>query len=280
MEPTCYRCHLRTLEKLIAKFSPPDENAADLNTVVHKLLHENQNTSNPVIAARLHRISREKLRCADLYREEKKMANELLLQQESHWENIIQSSHDPFSTAARLAVIGNIIDYGAHSVSDDLKQQIESLFHQRLTINETKTLQERLNCARKVLYLGDNAGEIVFDKLFIKTINHSNLIYSVRGAPVINDITLEDTRVTGLDGYCEVISNGDDAPSTLLDCCSEEFLDIYKNADLIISKGQGNFEGLMNEKHPNTFFLLIAKCNPIASLLGISKGGMVVTQLP
>jgi uncharacterized protein with ATP-grasp and redox domains len=100
----------------------------------------------------------------------------------------------------------------------------------------------------------------------------------VRGNPVINDATLEDAAQVGLDNVCRVISNGFDAPSTLLEFCSDEFAEAYNNADLVISKGQGNFEGLMESRHPNEFFLLIAKCWPIANLLGVGKNDMVVLK--
>jgi hypothetical protein len=128
------------------------------------------------------------------------------------------------------------------------------------------------------LYLGDNCGEIVFDKLFIETMDHPNVTFAVRGNPVINDATLEDAAQVGLDNVCRVISNGFDAPSTLLEFCSDEFAEAYNNADLVISKGQGNFEGLMESRHPNEFFLLIAKCWPIANLLGVGKNDMVVLK--
>jgi uncharacterized protein with ATP-grasp and redox domains len=108
---------------------------------------------------------------------------------------------------------------------------------------------------------------------------HSNITYVVRGKPVINDVTFEDAKQTGINKICKVISNGFDAPSTLMEFCSDEFIHEFDKADLIISKGQGNFEGLLNSKHNNMFFLLMAKCIPMAELLGINEGEMVVTKL-
>jgi hypothetical protein len=143
----------------------------------------------------------------------------------------------------------------------------------------TAELKNEISKAKSVLYLGDNCGEIVFDKLFIETMKHQNITFVVRGAPVINDVTLEDANQVGMDNICRVISNGFDAPSTLIELCSDEFAAEYNNADLIISKGQGNFEGLMESTHPNIFFLLIAKCDPIAKLLGVNKNDMVVSKL-
>lgn len=101
----------------------------------------------------------------------------------------------------------------------------------------------------------------------------------VREKPVINDVTLDDAQQVGMDGICTVITNGYDAPSTLLEYCSESFKEAYDEADLIISKGQGNFEGLLERKQPNLYFMLIAKCQPMSEKLGVSNGDMVVTNL-
>jgi len=126
------------------------------------------------------------------------------------------------------------------------------------------------------LYLGDNAGEIVFDKIFIETIMHNNLTYVVRGASILNDATLEDAKNTGMDLAADVFSNGYGAPSTILRKCSREFQKVFQEADLIISKGQGNLEGLITHHDPRIFFLLMVKCDVIADLLQVQKGDFVV----
>ena len=278
MRPDCYFCHIQTVKNLIDKFQPAEEMASEVIWAIHMLLSENQNLDNPHLSCKLHRIIRELLQNNELYAEEKNRANILLLRQEEYWRNIIATSDNPFHTAARMAVIGNIIDYGAHSLQGDLRQQIEDLASQNLTIDDSEQLEQALEQAESILYLGDNAGEIVFDKLFIETISHPRLTYAVRGNAVINDVTYNDAQQVNMESICHVITNGYDAPSTLLDHCSDEFLHYYKEADLIISKGQGNFEGLMKRNHRNTFFLLIAKCRPMGDLLGVKKGQMVITR--
>lgn len=109
-------------------------------------------------------------------------------------------------------------------------------------------------------------------------INRPNLTYATRGQAVINDVTLEDAHFVGLNKVCKITDNGNDAPSTLLDRCSNTFIQEYQSSDLIISKGQGNFEGLMHQKHPNTFFMLIAKCQPIAELLKVPVKELLITK--
>ena len=213
-----------------------------------------------------------------MYQKEKSHANELLLNQYSYWKKVVHESNNPFYTAAKLSVVGNIIDYGAHSTKSDLSVQIHDCFQKELKINQTKDLQDKVRNAGNILFLGDNAGEIVFDKLFIEIMNHPNVIYAVRGKPVINDVTIKDAEQVGMDSLCKIISNGFDAPSTLLAFSSNEFVSAFNDADLIISKGQGNFEGLMDGKHPNIFFMLMAKCVPMAELLHVNKGDMVVME--
>ena len=280
MRRECYFCHIRAIEKLIDKFKLGGRFAENLIFSVHKLIESNWELSNPKLATEIHRMARLHLGNPNLYAEEKSRANDTLLKQYSYWETIVKLSKRPFPTAAKLSVIGNIIDYGAQSVKDNLSEQIESFYQKKLKIDMTAELYNEISKAKNVLYLGDNCGEIVFDKLFIETMRHPNITFVVRGKPVINDATLEDAKQVGLDNICSVISNGFDAPSTLIEFCSDEFVEVYNNADLIISKGQGNFEGLMENTPPNpkTFFLLIAKCNPIAHLIGVEKDDMVILQ--
>lgn len=139
-------------------------------------------------------------------------------------------------------------------------------------------LKEALSTAKTVLYLGDNAGEIVLDKLFIETLMHPNLYFAVRGAPVINDATLDDAQYVGIDAVADVISNGYDAPSTIVDRCSPQFQELFNKADVIISKGQGNLEGLLEKTDKQVYFLLMVKCDVIAEALGVKKGDFVVRK--
>lgn len=279
MRHECYFCHIRIIEKLIDKFKPDESVAEKIIFSVHRLIESNWEMSNPELATEIHRIARLHLSNSDLYAVEKLKANDILLKKYAYWVTIVNQSEDPLFTAAKLSVIGNIIDYGAQSVNDNISDQIESFYPKDLKIDRTTTLKNEISKAESVLYLGDNCGEIVFDKLFITTMKHPNITYVVRGAPVINDVTLEDAKQVGMDKICRVISNGYDAPSTLIDSCSDEFVEAYNRADLIISKGQGNFEGLVESAHPNIFFLLIAKCNSIAKLLGVRKSDMLITKL-
>ncbi|MBN1927030.1 MAG: DUF89 family protein [Prolixibacteraceae bacterium] len=277
MEEECFNCHIKTVEKLIEKFSTPNKKASVLIAEAKSFLEKNQGMSNPFLATHVQRIARRHLNMDDLYLKEKQLTNLILLKTYDYWKDLIYKNTSPVQAAAKLAVIGNIIDYGAHSVPGELEPFIEEKLHQPFHIDDSEHLESDIKQAKNVLYLGDNAGEIVFDKLFIETLQHPGITFVVRGRPVLNDITLEDAKQVGIDKLCKVIANGYDAPSTLVPYCSFEFKQAWNLSDLVISKGQGNFEGLMDEKK-NIYFLLMAKCNPIADLTGTKKGAMIIKR--
>ncbi|MFP4058933.1 MAG: damage-control phosphatase ARMT1 family protein [Bacteroidales bacterium] len=278
MKHECFECHTRTIEKLIEKFNPPNGVARELQLSAYRLLIENQGLTNPHLSTLLHRLAKKQLQEEDLFFHEKSMANRALMEQYSNWKKKVDESDDSFLMATRLAVAGNIIDYGAHSAKANVPCQVSSLLEKPFVIDERDALRQEIKQAGSILYLGDNAGEIVFDKLLIETINHPNVTFVVRGFPVINDATRFDAEQTGLDKICRIIDNGHDAPSTLMEHASSQLREAFENADLIISKGQGNFEGLMHSGKENIFFMLMAKCEPIAELLKVKKGDLVVAS--
>ncbi len=278
MKNICYDCHLKTVNNLIKKFEPSSHIVSELNLEIKHLLKSKTGSSNPEIATYIHRLIKEKLRVGDLYHTEKIHANSVLLSSYDNWKSYIHNCENPFYEAVKLAIAGNIVDYAAHSVPEDIELKIHDLIKQPLALDYVANLQADVMKAKSILYLGDNAGEIVFDKLLLETMGHSNVTYVVRGKAIINDVTFEDAGQTSIDQLCNVISNGYDAPSTILEYCSKEFLDAFDNADLIIAKGQGNFEGLMDVKKSNIYFLLTVKCSPIAEILGLHIGDLVVKR--
>lgn len=278
MRHECYFCVSKTLEKLINKFQPDSEIADLFIKRVNEQIAENYRSGNVLLSTKIHRLAKYYLEKEDLYNEEKRFANSLLLNNYEYWSNRMKTSPDPVLVAAQMAAAANIIDYGANSVPEDIEGQLKLSLESGFAKDESALLFRRLKSAEKVLYLGDNAGEIVFDKLFIETLNHKGLTFVVRGKPVINDVVMEDAIETGMNSVCNVISNGFDAPSTLPEYCSEEFRKEMRSADVVISKGQGNFEGLMDSGLDKIFYLLIVKCKPVAEILGVNVGDMVLTR--
>jgi uncharacterized protein with ATP-grasp and redox domains len=272
----CFFCFTRAFEKLLQKESISNEAKSRFTQEMTELYLKNTSgISAPLFSRDLHKILKKYTGNPDPYKEEKKKSNDQALSMFPELERIISQSDDPFNTSLRLAIAGNIIDF-AISDNYDLKSAIENALKSELAIDHSEQLRQALQKARSVLYLGDNAGEIVLDKLFIKTINHPRLTFVVRGAPIINDATIEDAEYTGLNDVANVISNGFDAASTIPEKSDSLFQKYYREADLIISKGQGNLEGLITLNDLRIFYLLMVKCDVMAEFLNVRKGDVVV----
>jgi uncharacterized protein with ATP-grasp and redox domains len=187
-------------------------------------------------------------------------------------KEILDNSEDRLLTAIRLAVAGNIIDF-AFGKEFDLKKDIERILKQEFAIFHYNEFKEYLDSVSSILYIGDNAGESVFDRLLIEELD-KQVTYVVRGIPIINDVTMEDAVASGLDKVAELISSGTTAPGTVLRLCNDRFLERFEKAEMIISKGQGNYEALSSVNKP-VFFLLKAKCKVISRHLGVNQNDIV-----
>lgn len=271
----CFYCFANTFGKLIENNNLKKNQKTEFTQFFSTLSSDKKEYSSPEMAAELHRKLKDLSNIQDIYKNEKELSNQKALEISEKWKNKIKLSENPFELVLKLSIAGNIMDYGCNN-EFDIEKNIDYVLKSEFTINHSHLLKEQISKAKQILYLGDNAGEIVFDKMFIEQINHKNLYYAVRGFPVINDVTITDAQQIGLDKISKLISNGDDSPSTILDRCSKEFLEIWKNSDLIISKGQGNLEGLMENTEKNIFFLLMVKCNVIAEHLKVKKNDFVV----
>ncbi len=210
---------------------------------------------------------------ADPFKRVKQEATEKALALYPRLKRNILDSKRPLGQAIRIATLGNVIDFGVSS-SYDLDTEIHEMLGQSFGRWDEETFTEAVDRADWILYLGDNAGETVFDRLLIETLARPTT-YVVREAPIINDATREDALRAGLEGVADIISSGCSAPGTVMDQCSPEFLDLFKKAPVIISKGQGNYETLSDIDAP-IFFLLKAKCDVVARHLGVKRGDLVL----
>jgi hypothetical protein len=271
----CVKCFLKTYQQLFKKFDVENAEQELFLSIFQKVINERQYDSHPEIQRELNHAFCDIIKVNDPFAEEKVQSNRMALKLYEQWKPKVLVADNPFDLVLRLSIAGNIMDYGANN-SFNVHETIEKVLKTSFAIDHSELLKNKLSKAKRVLYLGDNAGEIVFDKLFIETIMHHEVFYAVKGAPVLNDVTTTDANEVGIDIVAHVISNGYDVPSTILNKCSNDFLEIYHSADLIISKGQGNFEGLMNENDSRIFFLLMVKCDVIAEMLNVEKGSFVV----
>ena len=188
-------------------------------------------------------------------------------------KEIIDKSDNKLLTAIRFAIAGNVIDFGVGK-EFNIVENIKEVLMQEFGIFDFYEFVKHLEKANTILYIGDNAGESVFDKILIEELNKP-VIYVVRDIPVINDVTYEDAVASGIDDVAEIISSGSSAPAVIPEFCNENFMEKFNTADMVISKGQGNYEGLSNVDR-SVFFLLKAKCYVIANDLNVKEGDIIL----
>ncbi len=230
--------------------------------------------SPPKVAKILYAMIREASNNPDPYKQIKWEHTELALTYLSELKKIINSAEDKFNAAIRVAGAGNIIDLGA--LTDfDLDVEIGQIMYKKIKKWNIEILREKLRNNSKLLIIGDNAGETVFDRVLIEFLSEKfpkiEITYSVRGSPVINDATREDAIHAGIDKLATIIDTGSDAPGVILDDVSISFLDSFNSADIVLSKGQGNYESLSNAQR-DIFFLLRIKCPVVALNSDIPQG--------
>lgn len=238
-------------------------------------LHE----TPPIMAQKIYRLIRQVTKTDDPYQKIKYRFNILALALYPKLKRQVAESRKPLETAVRLALAGNVIDFGPKSSlkTSELNKTIDEALNAELDMTSLEDFNNETTTAKTILYLGDNAGETVFDRLLIEQLGPERITYAVKARPVINDATVEDAQAAGLTDLVRVIDNGDDAPGTILESCSEEFRHHFNEADLIIAKGQGNYETL-SDVDKNIFFLLKAKCQLIANHLGCEIGTVVLRR--
>jgi len=273
----CIPCAIGSLINLFNKgLIPSKKQDTAIRSVLKYLSDVDFNQTPPALGQEMHSIIRHVLDDQDPYKKLKIEFNSLLLDYYPKLKEKVENAPDPFDFALRLAIAGNVIDFGPNNsfnINDTLKKS------EKVTIatEQIQELREAISAAETLLYLGDNAGEIVLDRLFLETIKHPNVFFAVRGGPIINDITKEDAEQIGINNIAKIISNGDNAPGTILENVSPNFLGIFNKADLIIAKGQGNYESLSG-LDKNIYFLLMVKCDHMANHLGVNKGDFLVRK--
>jgi damage-control phosphatase, subfamily I len=275
----CLPCFVRqTLDAARMSSDDPTVHEQILRDVLRWMSDLNLSMSPPAFAERIHRRLRELTGVNDPYAAEKKLHNEMAKRALPALRRDLEISDDALLTAVNFSIAGNIIDLGAKTglKESDLVEAIEHAAQNALH-GDTDAFCSAVRSAGKILYLCDNAGEIVFDALLIEQLGPERVTAAVRGKPIINDALMEDARTAGLDRLVRVVENGSGVPGTLLSDCSEEFRVLFEQADLIVSKGQGNFETLSASDRP-VFFLFKVKCPVVAETAGVPLGTHVLRR--
>jgi uncharacterized protein with ATP-grasp and redox domains len=217
---------------------------------------------------------------SDPYRDLKRAQNALALELEPELRDMVAQSDDPLAAALHLAAAGNVIDLGTTHADDiDIRATVEQVMRERFAVDHTDALKKALNGCEDLLYLLDNAGEIVFDKLLIEQLVQRTAVTAVvKRGPIINDVLLEDAEQVGLTHVCPVIDNGGAFVGSPLDLVPPRFLDRMRRADIIIGKGQGNYE-TVDDFPGNVFLILRAKCEVIAQHMGVRFGQVALISV-
>jgi hypothetical protein len=272
----CIPCLLRQSLK-VARMATTDEKVHEA-ILREVLLHASQLdlARSPMLGQWIYRQVRRHTGITDPYLAVKQESNRLALALYPSWKQRVLTSKAPLTDAVRLAIAANIIDFGINGdlKTEDIPSALEKSFASPLE-GDAEGFLNAVAKAKDILYLADNAGELVFDRLFVELLARKNITVAVKGGPAINDALRVDAEVAGLFGLVEVIDNGTDGAGTLLETCSAEFQRRFENADLIVAKGQANYETL-DDCPREIFFLLKIKCPLVGRHIGREVGSLVI----
>ncbi|KAA0000177.1 MAG: DUF89 family protein [Thermoplasmata archaeon] len=277
----CIPCFLK--QSLEAARMTTDDQAIHAQ-VVKEVMKYLQNISfenpPPEISREVHEHIRRITKCKDPYKKVKEQSNAMAEKLYPRLKELVKNADDSLLMAIKLAIIGNVIDFGAanrFNVNDMIDKTIETDF----IADAYPQFKEVLDKSKTILYLADNAGEIFFDKVLLEELvsRKKQITYVVRANPIINDATVHDAKMAGIDKIAEVIAGdaGQDisAPGILLKFASKEFLECFRSADMVIAKGQGNYEALSDSER-EVFFLLVVKCPLVARDINAEVGKLVL----
>ena len=279
----CIHCLARQAVEIAEEAT---NSAAMQEEIIKKSLQElgnlDFNETAPEIGFRMHQHAKTITGIYDPYKRLKEQYNEIA---QEIYERIVEEkwlerAEDSFDMACRLAIAGNIIDFsvGLQLERSDVVKSVEDSIKHDIFGTGTSALRKAVEKADNIMYIADNAGEIIFDKFLLMNLPTNKVTYAVKGGPIVNDATMHDAISTGVADIVRVIDNGHSAQGTILKDCSGSFISEFNKADLIISKGQANFETLSDVKDRTIFYLLRAKCSSVASAIGCKRMDYVLTN--
>jgi uncharacterized protein with ATP-grasp and redox domains len=281
----CILCNLKqvlTVTDLVKLDSAGKE--VIMRDVLGYLHDTNYKRSNPEVIKGTWDIITKHIHNTNPYGEIKSYYNGEVMNMADKIRNLINQSEDTFHVGLKIAITANLIDFAASHTFDEkmLLEKITTINEQNMPIDDSEKLYEKLKAATTLLYLGDNCGEIVIDKIFIEYIKaifpNIKVYFGVRGEAIVNDVTVEDAEMVQMQEVAEVISNGDGSLGTVIEKTSTTFRDVFYKADVIIAKGQGNYESLSEIDRNHIFFLFMAKCDTVASSLNVGNLSIVCAE--
>lgn len=280
----CAPCFLRQAKEALDLATDSESVKMEVMEEIIKIVYNDFNpkaVSNEV-GTKIHRTIKEKTGNEDPYFLEKRKGNEIALKFLPKIKEMLKEKNG-LETYVKAAIVGNIIDFGALGVDYNVENGIIENMKKEIALNQISELEEALKSSKNVLYLADNNGEIVFDKLLIEKLKEYdvNVTVALKEKPILNDAGVDDALQIGLDEVAELVSTGTDSIGIIYNDISDEFKEIFHNADMVISKGLGNYEGLtaMELGNKPVFCLLNVKCDPIAKDIGVNLGDNVILKL-
>ena len=277
----CGACFLRQAREAMDLATDDDELKIEINAEIFKFLAKTfkKGTNSNKTGSYLHKLIKDKTNCHDPYINEKKLGNEIALKYLPLAQDIL-NENDTLENRVKIAIVGNILDFGAFELSEDIEKLIKDSLNKDLAVKDIESFENALKKYDKVLYLVDNTGEIVFDKLLLSKIKEYdlNITIAVKSEPILNDACMEDAINTGLNEFGEIVEIGAGTVGYVDSEISDEFREIFNAHEFVISKGMGNYEGLteIDLSNKDVFFLLCAKCNTIAKDIGVNLQDMLL----
>ena len=283
VSPECAPCFLRFAGNTLSLSTDDDELKIEIFNEIFNLLANNfdTNTNPNSTGSTIYKIIKQKTGCNDPYKEEKILSNQIALKYLPKAKKIIENE-DSLENYVKIAIVGNILDFGAFPSAKDIDNIIKEGFQKQLKINHVEKLDKDAKKHDKLLYLVDNTGEIAFDRLLLEKLKtyDLNITIAVKSAPIINDACMEDALEVGLDKFGEIVEIGAGTVGYVDSEISDEFREIYNNHKFIISKGMGNYEGLteIDNSDKDLYFLFCSKCNVISKDIGVDLQDMVLIK--
>jgi damage-control phosphatase, subfamily I len=273
--PECVSCFMK--QALLATrqmTDDPDEAINALKRAAEFIISISREKSPAEQATPIAKAVRSYFGNENPFREEKQRYNALALSVYDALVAYVHSNHDSLEAATRIAAVGNIMDLGIFA-NIDVEATVEQAKSTVWALNHIEHLKRDTAAARHILYLGDNAGEIVFDRVLVEVLPPHTVTFAVKSGPIANDVTRDDAVQSGMDQVAEIMETGSDYMGVPLPLCSDEFLEAFHSADVIIAKGMANFETL-SDVDANIFFILKTKCDSVAQEIGVIKEGIVL----
>lgn len=280
----CTNCIINQVNQISNMKNLGEEKFLLLKKVLYSLEKQDYSKTSPEIYGNVYKQIVEYFKGEDIYKEIREDYNKKFMALSFEIEKAIDKSANPLKMALATAIEGNLLDLAILNTFsiNDLISSIEEIENTKFKVDDSNLLLDKISKSSSILYIGDNCGEIVFDKLFIKTIKkfypNINIYFVVRGESAVNDVLISDALQVKMDSVATIVENGDSSLGTVINRCSKELVDLYNSVDLVIAKGQGNFESLSETPRNDLYYLLLTKCHLIAEEFNVDTMSVVCAK--